>query len=375
MPSQPDNRWIQPGPLSRRIRRSWMVLGLLTLTFLLYLIAQTLLLPPGLDRTSPPPPSFGRIPPPLLISMEFIVLMICAWLIDGLLAKRRRSFGSRLFLLALALAVIGFGLAAVVGVVFRPPQPESGSLWDIVMTRLIHGALRGVTTAALWVLGFVYPLSIERENLRVAAELAQLRSRLEPHFLLNTLNTISGLMRDDPELTRRLIGCLGDLLRDSLESNATHQTVAEEVSWLRRYAEILEIRHHGQLSFVWTLSPEAMAQVVPRTLLQPVVENAVLHGALRASEPGVVQISASIDRSVQPAQLLLSVKDNGPGLRAGPTRQGAFGLHSVRRRLLLEWPGATLSLDGGPTGTTVTMRMPLDTLRRPVTLPTEETLP
>ena len=375
MPSQPDSQWTQPAHSSPRIRRSWMVLGLLTLTFLLYLVVQTLLLQPGREQFGAVPPPFGRIPPPLLISLEFIVLMICAWLIDGVLARRRRRFASRLLILTLSLAVIGFALAALMGELFRPPQPEAGSFLESVLNRLSHGALRGVTTAALWVLGFVYPLSIERENLRVAAELSQLRSRLEPHFLLNTLNTISGLMRDDPEQTRRLIGCLGDLLRDSLESNATHQTVAEEVSWLRRYAEILEIRHQGQLSFVWTLHPEAMAQVVPRTLLQPIVENAVLHGALRASEPGWVQISASIERSAQRATLVLSVKDNGPGLRSGPTRQGAFGLHSVRRRLQLEWPGSTLSLDGGPTGTTVTMHMPLDTPLRPVTLPIEETLP
>lgn len=375
MSSQPDSRLPELGLSSHRIRRAWMVLGLLTLTFLLYLIVQTLLVQSGLPQASEAPPTFGRIPPPLLISLEFVLLMICAWLIDGVLARRRLRFGARLLMLSLSLAVIGFVLAAMVGAMFHPPQPESGSIVDVVRTRLSHGALRGVTTASLWVLGFVYPLSIERENLRVAAELAQLRSRLEPHFLLNTLNTISGLIRDDPEQTRRLISCLGDLLRDSLESNATHQTVAEEVAWLRRYAEILEIRHHGQLSFEWTLHPEAMAQVVPRALLQPIVENAVLHGALRADVPGRVRISASIDRSERSPKLVLSVADNGPGLPSGPTRKGAFGLHSVRRRLQLECPGSTLTLDGGSSGTTVTMRMPLDSPLRPVTLPAEETLP
>lgn len=376
MSSQPDSRLPELGLSSHRIRRAWMVLGLLTLTFLLYLIVQTLLVQSGLPQASEAPPTFGRIPPPLLISLEFVLLMICAWLIDGVLARRRLRFGARLLMLSLSLAVIGFVLAAMVGAMFHPPQPESGSIVDVVRTRLSHGALRGVTTASLWVLGFVYPLSIERENLRVAAELAQLRSRLEPHFLLNTLNAIAGLLKEDPEQTRRLLSCLGDLLRDSLESTATHQTLAEEVAWLRRYAEILEIRHHGQLSFEWQLDPAALSQTVPRSLLQPIVENAVIHGALRSSGPGRVTIAAAMERSEGTLRLVCRISDNGPGLLQGPTRPGAFGLHAVRRRLQLEWPGSSCTLDGSAEGTMVTLSLPLAAMPRPLpgSIPTGDTL-
>lgn len=364
----------EPPESSGRSRRAWMVLALLSMTFVLYLAVQVFLTQSLGPQGMPPP--FGRIPPPLLISLEFVLLMIAAWLIDGRLATRRLRFRPRLLLLAMILSALGMGLSALFGELFHPPQPEPGTWLHTLLTRCSHGALRGITTASFWVLGFVYPLSIERENLRVAAELAQLRSRLEPHFLLNTLNAIAGLLKEDPEQTRRLLSCLGDLLRDSLESTATHQTLAEEVAWLRRYAEILEIRHHGQLSFEWQLDPAALSQTVPRSLLQPIVENAVIHGALRSSGPGRVTIAAAMERSEGTLRLVCRISDNGPGLLQGPTRPGAFGLHAVRRRLQLEWPGSSCTLDGSAEGTMVTLSLPLAAMPRPLpgSIPTGDTL-
>jgi hypothetical protein len=91
--------------------------------------------------------------------------------------------------------------------------------------------------------------SLAADSIRREAELAQLRSSLEPHFLLNTLHTIAALTVDEPLVARRLLAALGDLLRDALESSPEIRPLEADIHWLRRYAEILEVRHRGSLRF------------------------------------------------------------------------------------------------------------------------------
>ena len=169
------------------------------------------------------------------------------------------------------------------------PHPEA--TWKIARA-VQFGFMYGLANFALWSLAFVFPfavedarihllegdkLRLEAEKLRTAAELARLRAHLEPHFLLNTLNAIAGLVTDDPREARRLLVCLGDLLRDALKDEDEMQTLDEQVRWLRRYAEILEARHPGHLIFKWQIAEESRSVLLPRLLLQPLVENAVKH--------------------------------------------------------------------------------------------------
>jgi hypothetical protein len=97
----------------------------------------------------------------------------------------------------------------------------------------------------------------EAEQLKATAELARLRTQFEPHFLLNALNTISGLVTSDPPQARRLLVYFGDLLRDSLRSNGDQETLGEQMDWLRGYAAILETRHASRLRFRWQVPDEA----------------------------------------------------------------------------------------------------------------------
>jgi LytS/YehU family sensor histidine kinase len=202
----------------------------------------------------------------------------------------------------------------------------------------------------LWMLAFALPsmledarfreleaqkLAAESQQLRSDAELARLRGHLEPHFLLNTLNAIAGLVTEDPRQARRLIAALGELLRDALKNEHDPQPLSEQLAWLKRYAQILEARHRGDLGFTWEIAPETEMQILPRLLLQPLVENAVKHGALRAEGPGRVRIAIRADEPAQ--QLVCTIADNGPGAPTGPVREGAFGLESVRRRLQLRY--------------------------------------
>jgi signal transduction histidine kinase len=227
------------------------------------------------------------------------------------------------------------------------------------------GAIGGVLLAGVWGLALVSPhvtgesqrrrletqqLRFEADRLRVSSELAHLRSQLEPHFLLNTLNTIAGLVAQRPSEARRLLGCLGDLLRDSLQGQDEMQTLEQEVTWLRRYADILESRHGDALRFDWNIPPGASGVLLPRLLLQPLVENAVQHGALCRAGGGRVAVGASFLEGGAGSEptLVCTVRDNG-----------ALGLHTVRRRLELQCPGSTLRLQSSSEGTSAIVEVPL----------------
>jgi signal transduction histidine kinase len=226
----------------------------------------------------------------------------------------------------------------------------------------VRPAFFGILSAQLyfgvWALAFVYPFAVESsrvraleaQQLRSRAEVARLRAHLEPHFLLNTLNAIAGLVTEEPREARRLLACLGDLLRDAVQDASELQPLSKQIAWLRRYADILEARHRGVLRFRWDVAPGSGAAMLPRFLLQPLVENAVKHGALRRGDgAGEVVVHAS---TRDDGTLVCIVEDNGPGMPDADVRAGAFGLHAVRRRLELETPlQSSLRLESSSEGT------------------------
>jgi LytS/YehU family sensor histidine kinase len=186
-----------------------------------------------------------------------------------------------------------------------------------------------------------------------------LRSQLEPHFLLNTLNAIAGLVTQRPKEARRLLGCVGDLLRDSLHDPDEMQPLDRELTWLHRYTEILEARHAGALLFRWEIEDDARMSLVPRLLLQPLVENAVNHGALQRSSGGVVTIRVRLEETeAVGVQVVCEIEDNGPGMPDKGPRSGAFGLRSVNRRLALKYEGASLRFESNSSGTRSIVRLP-----------------
>jgi signal transduction histidine kinase len=240
----------------------------------------------------------------------------------------------------------------------------------------LFGFANGQLHFGLWALAFVFPFAaedarvrsleadkfrLEAEKLRAAAELARLRAHLEPHFLLNTLNAIAGFVTEDPKEARRLLVCLGDLLRDALRDEDEMQTLEDQIGWLRRYAEILEARHAGHLVFRWEIAGETRDMLLPRLLLQPLVENAVKHGALKRHGGGEVVVRTAVvnDGDLATAKVVCMVEDNGPGIPAAETRDGAFGLHAVRRRLELKYTHqAHLRLESSTEGTRSIVELP-----------------
>lgn len=283
---------------------------------------------------------------------------------------KRRHLGS------IATVLAGVVVAGAIGSLFglgvheishRFPELSRGRMgpgWS-VMRAMAFGFLFGLFQFGIWALAFVFPHAVEDERMRAleaerlvaAADLARLRSHLEPHFILNTLNAIAGLVGEDPRQARRLIGSLGDLLRDATQDGGEMRTVDEEIAWLRRYAAILEARYGDMIAFDWDVDPKANGVMLPRLLLQPLVENAVKHGALKREEGGSVRIKVDVD-----AEMVLRcvIEDDGPGLSDAKPREGAVGLAAVRRRLALKDERARLAIDSSPAGTRATVEWPIE---------------
>jgi signal transduction histidine kinase len=282
--------------------------------------------------------------------------------------RRRLGSISTLLMGALIAGALGaaFGLffwkAAELYPAFRIRPDRAVAPWRSAA----WGVLFGQFHFGIWALAFVYPFAVEdarlraleAERLKSEADLARLRAHLEPHFLLNTLNAIAGLVTEDPRAARRLLAALGDLLRDATRDDEM-QAVDAEVEWLRRYAAILEARWDSAITFRWDVDPRAAILQMPRLLLQPLVENAVKHGALaRGGGGGEVVISVRLEED--DALLRCTVADNGPGFGEAPARSGAFGLDAVRRRLLLKHPRASLVIDSSSSGARVNVIWPVD---------------
>jgi len=252
------------------------------------------------------------------------------------------------------------------GVLFLAPHARTAEVaWHVPPGFVgAGGAVLGLAVGGLWLLLFQVPLLVQRarrqaqqvEDLAREAELARLRVHLHPHFLLNTLNAIAGLVTEDPAEARRLIAALGDLVRDALSGGDEPQPFGLEAAWLRRYAEILEVRHRGFLSFRWELADDTLATPVPRLLLQPLVENAVKHGALRRREGGTVLVRSE---RLPGGAVRFTVEDDGPGMAPGRGGAGTgLGIGLVRRRLALACPGASLRHEPLAVGTRAVVELP-----------------
>jgi signal transduction histidine kinase len=192
------------------------------------------------------------------------------------------------------------------------------------------------------------------------ARLAALRTQLNPHFLFNTLHAVSALVERDPRGVRRMIARLSELLRVSLEGvDEAEIPLERELAFTRRYLEIMQIRFEGRLEVAEVIEPGVEAALVPNLVLQPLVENAFKHGIDRLEGVGRIEVHAG--RAGQ--RLVLSVRDNGPGLAGGQPVAEGLGLRNTRMRLTQLY-GAEQSLvlraaAGG--GTVVEISLPFHT--------------
>ena len=172
--------------------------------------------------------------------------------------------------------------------------------------------------------------TLELEKRLTQAKLQALQMQLNPHFLFNTLHTISALVHKDAEAADRMISRLSRLLRYTLESTTAHEVpLKQELAFLDRYLEIEQTRFGSRLTVVREIDPETLAAQVPNLLLQPLVENAIRHGIEPQSRPGRIELRAQRWKE----QLRLEVRDNGLGFSPGQLTAEGVGLANTRARL------------------------------------------
>ncbi len=177
----------------------------------------------------------------------------------------------------------------------------------------------------------------ERQAAALATELVRtrlevLRMQLNPHFLFNTLHTISALIHENPDDADRIVARLSELLRVSLEQSDSQEVpLRQELAFLERYLQIEQTRFQDRLDVEMEIESGLDDVLVPSLILQPLVENAIRHGIEPREDAGRVRIAA---RRLN-GMLELKVSDNGPGLpeaEVAPNREGV-GLSNTRSRL------------------------------------------
>jgi two-component system sensor histidine kinase AlgZ len=161
------------------------------------------------------------------------------------------------------------------------------------------------------------------------ARLAELQSRIRPHFLFNTLNTALTLVRLDPPRAEGVLEDLAELFRVAIGDAAESVSLAEEVELAQRYLDIEQIRFGSRLHVSWELDPVAGTARVPPLLLQPLVENAVRHGVEPSAEGGVIRIRTK----VKVGRAVLSIANSVPKEASRPG--SGMALKNVRERLRL----------------------------------------
>ena len=195
------------------------------------------------------------------------------------------------------------------------------------------------------------------------ARLEALEAHLHPHFLFNMLHSISALLDVDVKEARRMIARFGELLRMTLDARGAPEVpLAWELDFVERYLAIQRIRFPDRLTVEHRVAPEVRDALVPRLLLQPLVENAIRHGVERSD--GLVTITVWAARRGD--RLLAGVDDTGPGLPASTGGREGIGLSTTRARLREAYGGdAVLTVAARPGGgLSVAVSLPL--LARPV---------
>jgi signal transduction histidine kinase len=255
-----------------------------------------------------------------------------------LIGRHLLAHAAGALLLCIGWATAGASLRWLLGI--GPTQiTRTQHLTGWLLTTIPWGTFMYFTT-----LGCVYAFAYfveakerEAQTARLGAQVAEarlgaLRMQLHPHFLFNSLNAITVLVRDqDTRAAGRMLELLSDVLRQVLRADQSHEvTLGDELGFLQRYLAIEEVRFSDRLQVRFDVDDDLLDAAVPEFLLQPLVENALRHGIANRADSGLVEVSARRDGE----SLVLTVVDNGPGPQAISRNDGnGLGLANIRERL------------------------------------------
>lgn len=307
----------------------------------------------------------------LVIALVFGIVMrllpgqLAPWLIARLIPSRMPRSAKTVFIMAGVYALsglIGTYLALTLsGWIFHFDFFQS---WKAVYIQLFIGLIMTLLVAVTVYGGMAYRELVARtreaEEARKAAlvaELRALRAQVNPHFLFNTLNSISALIAIDPKLADRVVQKLADIFRYVLiASDKETVTLAEELEFVRNYLEIEKIRFDDRLKISIRSETGTESVPVPSLILQPIVENAIKHGASNDTNVSSIDISAAW----QNGHLAIHVVDSGANISGIPQGLG-MGLRNVQERLHKTYgPSAVVQLTPQASGgTRVELRIPI----------------
>src|SRR6185369_9091078 len=222
-----------------------------------------------------------------------------------------------------------------------------GSVFALLMV-LVATVLAVATPIKIWNNARIEHRLQEQEKLLLAAKIDALANQINPHFLFNTLTSISSLIRTKPETARTLITKLSGMLRRLMRATDHFVTLREELESIDEYLAIEVVRFGPQLRVVKQISPETLDVIVPSMLLQPLVENSIKHGLSPKVGGGRITIRSHMHNG----QAIIEVHDDGLGMtedRLENALGGGIGLSNVNERLrTIYGASCTLKLTSSP---------------------------
>ena len=255
--------------------------------------------------------------------------------IAALLCASRRWVSRLPVAVGAAVAVVGATIIAAVGAatVFRLDHALGYGLVpaDVVLRHFVIGSATIAALMTAVVLRYLYVLEGWQAQVSASAraEADALQARIKPHFLFNSLNAIAGLMRSDPPVAERALLDLSDLFRAALGAGG-ESSLQEEVELAERYLAIEALRLGSRLQVAWErVEPLPWWLPMPRLVLQPLVENAVLHGISRLPGGGRIDIRLAQDTDL----LRITVSNPAPEKQAGGSGGNGHALRSIGHRL------------------------------------------
>ena len=208
----------------------------------------------------------------------------------------------------------------------------------------------------------------EQEKLLLKAKVEALKSQINPHFLFNTLTSVSSLIRSQPETARAVIHKLSGLLRKLMQNQEQFVSLREELAAIDEYLDIEVIRFGSRLAVKKSIAADTLDVIVPSLLLQPLVENCIKHGFARKVGPGTITIRSWRERGLA----IVEVEDDGLGIseeRLTRALSSGIGLSNVNERLrVLYGASGRLALVGSPGhGACARVEIPLDLVTERIT--------
>ncbi len=244
---------------------------------------------------------------------------------------------------------------------------QPSSVWTLTAI-LLATVLAVATPIKIWNNARIEHRLEEQEKLLLAAKVDALASQINPHFLFNTLTSISSLIRTEPDTARMLITKLSGLLRRLMRSTDHFVTLREELESIDEYLDIEVVRFGPQLLVDKQIAPETLGVIVPSMILQPLIENSIKHGLSRKVGGGRITIRTAL----RDGRALIEVSDDGLGMseeRLGTAVGNGIGLSNVNERLrTIYGTGCELRLASVPgRGTSVSLEIPELTLPERIT--------